>query len=462
MRLGGFIIISLRERQNRLSINKRGEYRIMCLGGSTTAIGGQYSYPAQLERILNEKSSDIRFKVINKGVESANSTFILEHLKENLDRYAPDMVITIMGENDGNGTLPYRDCWSIKLRLFIQRIRVYKLSRLLWLHIINKVQEVKDYKLEHRERNIRVNNDNSIIEPKITIDKSNGNKEVEFKKLHDDFFNYKNQRNFEENQSNFEEAEKALKKAIEIDQNNTVLSIQLGDCYFVEKKFKEAEEVLKKVIEKEPDNTYALCVMGWGYCSQMRFAEAEGVLNKAIEIDPECERAYSELASCYRIQNKYKELKELSEKIIRTGIQNVFFDSFLATSYLELGNYREAEKYYEKANKARLHYYSAGTRYNYQKLKETIFERNITLVCVQNPMRQLEALKKLFDSTEDIVFVDNERIFKDALKQGGYTDYFQDNFAGDFGHCTPEGNRLLAENIANTILTQYFANRYRK
>jgi hypothetical protein len=77
-------------------------------------------------------------------------------------------------------------------------------------------------------------------------------------------------------------------------------------------------------------------------------------------------------------------------------------------------------------------------------------------------MRQLEALKKLFDSTEDIIFVDNERIFKDALKQGGYTDYFQDNFAGDFGHCTPEGNRLLAQNIANTILTQYFANRYRK
>jgi lysophospholipase L1-like esterase len=27
---------------------------------------------------------------------------------------------------------------------------------------------------------------------------------------------------------------------------------------------------------------------------------------------------------------------------------------------------------------------------------------------------------------------------------------------GDFGHCTPKGNRLLAENIAQTILKEVF------
>jgi hypothetical protein len=29
-------------------------------------------------------------------------------------------------------------------------------------------------------------------------------------------------------------------------------------------------------------------------------------------------------------------------------------------------------------------------------------------------------------------------------------------FAGDFGHCTDKGNRLLAENIATVILKEVF------
>jgi len=29
-------------------------------------------------------------------------------------------------------------------------------------------------------------------------------------------------------------------------------------------------------------------------------------------------------------------------------------------------------------------------------------------------------------------------------------------FGGDFGHCTPKGNRLLATNIADVILKEVF------
>jgi lysophospholipase L1-like esterase len=72
-------------------------------------------------------------------------------------------------------------------------------------------------------------------------------------------------------------------------------------------------------------------------------------------------------------------------------------------------------------------------------------------------MRNLEPLKKIFQGNrEGIIFVDNERIFKDALKQGIYWNYFRDTFGGDFGHCTEKGNRLLAENIANVILKEVF------
>jgi len=60
---------------------------------------------------------------------------------------------------------------------------------------------------------------------------------------------------------------------------------------------------------------------------------------------------------------------------------------------------------------------------------------------------------------EDIIFVDNEMTFKNALKQSRCDEYFADMFAGDFGHCTPRGNRLLAKNIADSILRECFDRR---
>ncbi|MFH1622153.1 MAG: hypothetical protein ABIA97_03435, partial [Candidatus Omnitrophota bacterium] len=68
----------------------------------------------------------------------------------------------------------------------------------------------------------------------------------------------------------------------------------------------------------------------------------------------------------------------------------------------------------------------------------------------------VEPLKKMFEDQEDVIFVSNERVFKEALKQASYKEYFTDMFAGDFGHCTQKGNRLLAENIANVILRECF------
>ena len=69
-------------------------------------------------------------------------------------------------------------------------------------------------------------------------------------------------------------------------------------------------------------------------------------------------------------------------------------------------------------------------------------------------MRNIEPLKRIFNEKKDLIFVDNERLFKEAVEKEDYNEYFNDIFAGDFGHCTPKGNRLLAENIANEILKE--------
>ena len=60
LRIGGATFFFLQEYRNRLSLRERGTYRIMCLGESTTALGGKNSYPSQLEEILNKHNIGIK------------------------------------------------------------------------------------------------------------------------------------------------------------------------------------------------------------------------------------------------------------------------------------------------------------------------------------------------------------------------------------------------------------------
>lgn len=153
--------------------------------------------------------------------------------------------------------------------------------------------------------------------------------------------------------------------------------------------------------------------------------------------------------------------------------QNRFFEaeaSFKKAAQLNLNSFRELSLLYDKMNKSEfsrrysrkadmmgLRMFSPIARKNYLRLKDILDERKIKLVCVQYPVRNIMPLKKIFgDKKESIIFVDNERIFRDVLRTGSYRDYFVDRFAVDFGHCTPKGNRLLAENIAHAILKEIF------
>ena len=104
LRLGGFLFISFQEYSNRISLYKKGTYRIMCLGESTTA----RQYPPYLEEILNQRNIGIKFSVIDKGVIGTNTVAILFELEGNLNTYKPDMVITMMGNNDKDTALPQR------------------------------------------------------------------------------------------------------------------------------------------------------------------------------------------------------------------------------------------------------------------------------------------------------------------------------------------------------------------
>ena len=468
LRLGGFIFLSLQERRNKEAVYKRGTYQIMCLGESTTAFGGRDSYPRQLEEILNAYDIGIKFSVVNKGLPAVNTSYILAQLEDNLNKYKPDMVITMMGINDSGQHIPYEDSYAAKIIPLFNSLRTYKLTRLLWLHMVTKAKEI--LKQVYAEQAVS-------LAKAIKLNPKDDWSYIRLGRI------YKEQGNIAQTQACF-------KKALELNPRNGWAYIGLGWVYKEQRDFIQAEACFKKAIELSPKNAWTYIGLGWVYEDGENFAQAEACFKKAIELNPKNDCAYTGLGRFYKAQKNltqseacfkkavelnsrsdsaylglgwlYEESKNLSQseacfkKAVELNPRNDSAYGSLTLLCAEKGEYEFMQGYAREASRSRLAYYNPKTQHNYQKIKEILDKKGIRLVCVQYPMRNVESLKRLFAGQEGIIFVDNEQVFKEALKEVSYKEYFTDIIGGDFGHCTPKGNRLLAENIANVILKEAF------
>src|SRR3989338_5320886 len=99
-RLGGFLFLHLKEQRNQQGLSQQNTFRILCIGESTTALGGEQSYPSYLEKILNEKSRGPNFQVINAGTPGVGSFDILSALPGYLKEYRPNLVVSMIGINE--------------------------------------------------------------------------------------------------------------------------------------------------------------------------------------------------------------------------------------------------------------------------------------------------------------------------------------------------------------------------
>jgi tetratricopeptide (TPR) repeat protein len=558
MRLGGFVLLSIQEYGNLQSIKQKGAYRILCLGESTT----QGEYPKPLEKILNQRNIGMRFSVIDEGRGGTNTPAIVSRVGSYLAEYRPDMVVAMMGINDGGSHMPLEAPTTSGGRLFIRSFRVYKLMRLLWLHLLTKAKEMefckpafaqpisaKDEtphpKTEQKETSAGVISAKGPFKKVIKPESENDHRPVALGQLH-------------QKQDEISSVEDSLKKAIELDPKNDIPYTELGFFYKEEGELAGAGDAFKKAIELNPKSDNAYVGLGWLYRAQDKSFQAEDAFKKATELNPKNEDAYFGLGALWPVLKNFPQAKDSFKKVLELNPKNdaayvelgglyryqrefpqaEYFlkkalkmnagndkayvelgklyqdqgefskgeDSFkkgaehdskngdafreLGMSYQERGKLQEADalfkkaiaiiphderllramtslyeemgkpelakEYVQKMAELRLGCYSAVTINSYRKLKEILDRKGIKLVCMQYPMRDVEQLKRIFGEGGGVIFVDNERVFKEAIKRSGYKEYFRDMFGGDFGHCTPKGNELLARNIAGVILREVF------
>ena len=474
LRLAGFAILSWQECANIQSLKQKGALRIVCLGESTT----QNQYPRFLEEILNQRNAGIRFSVIDKGLAGTTTTCILNNLKSFLDTYHPDIVVTMIGINDQADYISYEDSFSFRREaLLIKSLKTYKLARLLWSRLVAKANLTRAVQFY----NAGMENEDTKTEEErfarcLKVNPNDAGCYIRMGEVYG-------------KQRNFSAAEKMFEKAVELDPGNPAYNIKLGWAYRKQDKFSQAESALKKGIALKPDVSLGYAELGAVYGKTGDFLEAEKILNKGIALNPHDSGCYNELGEVFVEQHRFYEAEKAftrcleldphdigcyrrlgwlyqtqgnysqAEALFRKGTEiNPADDNLcgvLAVFYGERGNMVLSDKYYHKVNKLREGTSNPEVVRNYHRIKEMLDVHKLKLVCVQYPMRSIAPLKEIFaKDSVDIFFVDNERIFKEAVQKEGYRTYFIDNFGGDFGHCTAIGNRLLAENIANVILKE--------
>jgi Tfp pilus assembly protein PilF len=262
-------------------------------------------------------------------------------------------------------------------------------------------------------------------------------------------------------QGKLSQAESSFKKAIELNPKNDHAYAGLGTVFQGQfNKLSQAESSFKKAIELNPKNDHAYVGLGTVFQSQFnKLSQAEDSYRKAFEINPRNELAALFLADLYRRRDLSSQAEDILKKALMCDPKNERVLGAMASLYEKMGKSKLAQEFAAKERRLRLENTAALTVKNYRRLKAILDRKGIKLVCVQYPVCNVEPLKRIFEKDGGVIFVDNERVFKKVLKKGSYKEYFIDMFGGDFGHCTPKGNMLLAQNIADVILREVFNKR---
>ncbi len=495
LRIGGFLFTLHQDWGNRTALSQgHDEFRILCIGESTTALGGEDSYPSQLENILNQSGSKQKFKVINKGLVSKTSTDILAGLNTDLDRYKPDLVISLVGVNDPhNVELMTENAWRVGLDQCVQKFRVYHFFKLLAMHISHRIQEAKDSNIV----SLKQGKVDSAIGPpqnstdfesskKIDFEKSDPQKIIqEMTRLQGLSIHLQNQ--LKQNPQSSKEPQLENKLKI-INLQLLWFKIYLGGYYRAHGDFRQAQDYLLKAMTQDPQNYASYLELGRIYQEQKNYAKAIAFLQKARTLMRDSNLALLELGRCYDKLGQYEETfkfyrllfeKHPSEFWVYPEIgtwfkthnhpvqaQEVFLRAIeinptdyslyteLAEVYEAQGKNDQARIYHTQAvaGQTKTNDYLPVTIHNYKRIVDAVLSRGIKLICMQYPRRSIQPLKDILENKSKIIFVENKANFEAALKNAEYSRYFSDNFGGDFGHCTRRGNELIARNVARVIV----------
>lgn len=474
LRLGGHLFLMQQEAGNRRGLARADTVVVLCLGESTTALGGEDSYPSQLQDVLDEWGGEGRYSVVNKGIPGTDSSVILEQLDTHLDAYQPQIVVAMMGANDRGGAIPFDGVPMVEQTGFPRGLKTYRLLRLAFHEEPAKPEFEGDSARRmpppgkpahgpvpsHRDRKTRPDLPPDAQEARRLADAGDeDNAASAFQtalEAHSDHsgLHVEAARHFERLERHAE-AEAAFRRAAELAPSDAGAWFGLGRILRKEERFEEAAAAFERSVDTKPSDPVTHASLALCYEALGRIDDAQHSLERSLALDPGSRRTVIRAIDFYDEHDLHQEAMALFGRIEREQAPDHVMLGRIARYHQAGGDHQQATRVLERADQQRHATYCPMTRTSYRQLHATLRERDILLAAVQYPTRPAAPLERLFEPMEGLLVVDNGPSFEDAIREDSFAALFSDACYGDFGHATARGNRLLAENVARGLFDSW-------
>jgi lysophospholipase L1-like esterase len=394
LQISGLTLTTIKKYQNK-KLKDPDAITILCLGESTT--DGQW--PPILQKILDTKAKHKKFRVIDEGHIAKNSEYLLyEIVEKKLNFYKPEVVISMIGANDATSDKPY----IIKNTNF--KLKTFSLLVLIKQHLIKN--DYSKFNMAAFNKNI----DENILNEIMQMAELSFNKEKSSQILG------------------------IMKK----------ITAKYPDIYYYESMVPALiNPYFYEIISKKDDN-YIFSIDD--------FTNYYKISNSCFEMN----KIYILFAkNYYNAQNYYNAVLCAKMAFIDTP------DSLISVKHIiDMGNKLNINMvlpYHLTTVQKHKNTYLI-TKTIYMAMAEKIFDSGAQLIAMQYPTLPIERLKTYLNTSkyyDKIIFISNTKNFKETLKTHKIEDIFKDMFGGSFGHCTELGNTIIAENVAETILSLY-------
>lgn len=388
LRAAGTIATWQMERRNAAGHDTGTVVNVLCLGESTTALGGDDSYPARLQLLLDARAGRGRFHVVNAGVPGITTAVVLERLPALLERWRPAIVVTMLGINDG--LMDPDHPGGARLPAFTG-LKVAKLAHLAWLHVRAAWDQWRERRAisapvararEQATRGDRAGAEATLV---AALHDTPGDVEAAYLLAVVRFADGR----FADARTVLEDARKAGAHDDRIDRTILQARIAAAGVAFEQRRLDEAQQELEAVLPLVPKDDVQT---------------TSTVLGLLVAVDT-----------------------------VR-------------------GDTAAAERRRRELESRRAGAWLASTEDNYRAIVRQLLASGITPIAVQYPMRSVAQLQALLSGIDGVRFVDSTPAFRAALAHGPWSALFTDAFAGDFGHFTSGGAQLLAEQVAVAVL----------
>lgn len=443
---------------------------IICLGDSFTFGVGAPSgkgYPEQLESELNAVGGSVKFRVLNRGVKSYNTSQILRDLPAVLENTKPDLVIVMAG--DAN----YWNYWGyqryLKRGKFIAfcsdsmyRIRIFKLLKLLVINVTEKYN-----------RSLLARKDGRHIDycGRGWTYKARGNYEEAARwfqqgiKVNPRSGCYVGLATICQERGDFDAAVRWLKQGIMFDPANSEIHVALGWAYRQHGDNDKAIASFKEAIRLVPGDREGYIGLGWLYkdtgdydAAIACFTEGAKVahdaichasigwtfldrgdvekgieyLKEAVLLKPDELNILATLNNIYKSMGKSDTMTEFLNELSRRGILPDDFKPVLA---------RRNEKADPECD------LNAWIASDYRKIIALCKERGSKVLVQDYPFGRTEFLQSIARENA-VAFTSTYKAFSRLWDEGKEKSAY---FIAD-GHCNAQGYAFMAQNLAKVII----------